>query len=452
MKMRCVVVLASFAVVAAADTGLGAQVTPVEPDQAAGLALTHATVIDGTGSDPRPDMTVLIEDGQIGDIFPTGSRPAPESFQQLDLTGRYVIPGLINTHLHLLMLAITPSRALSREQALRALERMLYSGVTTVREAAGDTRVSAELARTALAGAPAPDIYFAARFAGPTFYEGGGGNFTSLGYEPGTAPWAQAIAPETNIPMAVARAAGTGATGLKLYADMDAESVEAVVEEAHRQGLQAWAHATVFPTGPAALVRAGVDVLSHVCFVFWGMLEEPPARMVERRPFEPESVDLEGEAYRSLFSEMRTRRTVLDATARNASQDGPARAAGCTQELLLGALRSAHEAGVWLSTGTDYFLSDGEPDPTLFTEIEYLVENDVLSPVEVIRSATLNGAHAIGIASSHGSIETGKVANLVILSADPARDISALRSVFGVIKDGRLYARADYEDEQGLPR
>jgi imidazolonepropionase-like amidohydrolase len=97
-----------------------------------------------------------------------------------------------------------------------------------------------------------------------------------------------------------------------------------------------------------------------------------------------------------------------------------------------------------LSTGTDYWIAAGEPDPTLFTEIEYLVKIGVFSPLEAITAATLNGARAIGIEDTHGSIEVGKVADLVVLAADPTRDIAALRNVVTVIKDGLAYQRRDY--------
>jgi imidazolonepropionase-like amidohydrolase len=103
--------------------------------------------------------------------------------------------------------------------------------------------------------------------------------------------------------------------------------------------------------------------------------------------------------------EMRARGVVLDATGRNASRNPGAQAAGCTPELLNASLRAAHRAGVRISAGTDYVIADGDPDPTLFTEIEYLVDAAVLSPLEAITAATLNGARAIGIDARYGTLE-----------------------------------------------
>ncbi len=398
------------------------------------LALTNVTVIDGTGTPPRPRMTVLVHGDMIGGVFPVDEAPIPASAEVLDLSGRYLVPGLINTHVHLPMLGWT------RDSVATGLERMLHAGVTTVREMAGDARLAAELNRAALVeGAPLPRIHYAVRMAGPTFYErrGRGAGREGIGYPAGAAPWAQAVTAETDMARAVAVAAGTGATGLKLYADLDADVVRRLVAEAHRQGLKAWAHGTIFPTGPLEAVRAGIDGLAHVCFLFWGLQPVVAASMAERAPFDPDHVDLEGDAFQELLGEMQARGVVLDATARNASRNPGAHAAGCTPDLMNASLRAAHRAGVRISTGTDYVIADGDPDPTLITEIEYLVDAGVLTPLEAISAATLNGARAIGIEGRYGTIEAGKVADLVVLSDDPTRDVGALRRVVAVFKEGR---------------
>lgn len=407
-------------------------VAQTAPERSDLLALTNVTLIDGTGAPPRPHMTVLVNGSMISGIFPAAEAPIPASAEVVDLSGQYLIPGLINTHIHLPMLGWT------RDSVAAGLERMLRAGVTTVREMAGDTRLSAELQRAVLLEAASlPNIHYAVRMAGPTFYEPARPTDRAwIGYAAGAAPWAQAVTAETDIVRAVAMAVGTGATGLKLYADLDVDVVQRLVAEAHRQGLKTWAHGTVFPTGPLDAVRAGIDGLSHICFLFWGLQPTVAASMAERVPF-GELVDLEGGPFQELLREMRARDVVLDATARNASQNPGAHAAGCTPDLLNRSLRAAHRAGVRLSTGTDYVIADGDPDPTLFTEIEYLVAAGVLSPLEAITAATLNGARAIGIEERYGTIEVGKVADLLVLADDPAQDINALQGVVAVFREGR---------------
>lgn len=406
------------------------------------VALTHVTLIDGSGAAAQPGTTVLIRGDRIEAVFRSGAETLPSGTQAIDLTGRVVIPGLVNTHFHLPMLGQM------RDDVMIGLERMFYSGVTSLREMAGDARLSGEIVRAGLLGErPIPTIYYAARMAGPTFYASGAGARTWLGYEPGSAPWAQAITTATDIGRAVAVAVGTGATGLKLYADLDTAVVGQLVVEAHRQGLKAWAHGTIFPTGPLEAVRLEIDGLSHACFIFWGSQEVVAKTMNERRPFDSDAVDLTADPYQALFREMAGRGIVLDATARNASLNPGAAAAGCGPELLRKTLQAARQAGVRISTGTDYSISEGDPDPTLFKEIEYLVEAGILSPLEAIAAATLNGARAIGIEESHGLIEPGKIADLVILASDPSGDIAALQQVEAVVKSGRIYGTQAYRQQ-----
>jgi parallel beta-helix repeat protein len=436
MKLLLLICLAAAPI--AAQTGGSGQTS----DRADTLALTNVTLIDGTGAPPRPGMTVLVHGDRIGGVFTADEAPIPASAEVLDLSGRYLIPGLINTHVHL------PMIAWARDSVATGLERMLHAGVTTVREMAGDTRLSAELERARLVeGASLPTIHYAVRMAGPTFYEPVRDSDRAwIGYPAGTAPWAQAVTADTDLARAVAMAAGTGAAGLKLYTDLDADVVRRLVEEAHRQGLKAWAHGSLFPAGPLDAVRAGIDGLSHICFLFFGLQPTVAASMAERVPFDPDQVDLEGGPFQELMREMRARDVVLDVTSRAASRSPGAHAFGCTPELLNRSLRAAHQAGVRISTGTDYVIGEGDPDPTLFTEIEYLVDAGVLTPLEAITAATLNGAHAIGIEDRFGSIEAGKVADLVVLSGDPTEDIGALQSVVAVFKGGRqvsLETRSD---------
>ena len=428
-----------FAMCALASSPVGSGVVVAQSVDAGRVALTNVTLIDGSGAPAQPGMTVLIRGDRIEGVTRSGAETLPPGTRSIDLAGRVLIPGLVNTHFHLPMLGQM------RDEVMTGLERMFYSGVTSLREMAGDTRLSGEIVRAGLLGErPIPSVYYAVRMAGPTFYALGGGARSSIGYEPGSAPWAQTITAATDIGRAVAVAAGTGATGLKLYADLDTALVRQLVAEAHRQGLEAWAHGTIFPTGPLEALRSGVDGLSHACFIFWGSQETVARTMGERRPFDSDAVDLTADPYQALFREMAARGVVLDATARNASVNPGAAAAGCGPELLTKTLLAAARAGVRISTGTDYSIADGTPDPTLFREIEYLVESGVLSPLEAIAAATLNGARAIGIEATHGTIEPGKVADLVILAADPSVDIAALRQVEAVVKAGRIHETEAY--------
>ena len=138
------------------------------PDSASRVALVGVTLFDGTGRQARPNQSVLIQGERIAAIFPAGSLPLPPGAKIYNLTGRYLIPGLIDTHVHV---ATDPSGEDSRPRTERRLRGALLGGVTAVRDMAGDVRALASLQRDALLGEiPSPDIYYAALFAGPLFF------------------------------------------------------------------------------------------------------------------------------------------------------------------------------------------------------------------------------------------------------------------------------------------
>lgn len=410
------------------------------------IVLKNVTVIDGTGAPPRSAMDVILEGERISAVAPAGTHQAPVDADVQELTGRVLIPGLIDSHIHLL-----PRFLISREAAYGELQRMLYGGVVAAREMIGDTRLTAEAARTILAGrAVGPEIYWAALMAGPRHIANNPRLVRgALGFKPGEVPWAQAMTRETDVRLAVARAAGTLASGLKLYAELDAELIRRITEEAHRQGLKVWAHATVFPTRPLDLVRAGVDVISHACYAAWqsAALDPSPGRFLLRnnRPsFDPALVDVESAEMISLFKEMVRRGTMFEPTLFSAARPDNDMY-GCDGKLEASLTRAARRAGVTFVAGTDHFASDDDPYPSLHLEIQHLVDNGGLTPLEAITAATRNGARALGLDATHGTIEAGKMANLVVLADDPSREIKRLRTVLTVIKRGKLYPRASYK-------
>jgi len=423
--------------------------TQAGPPPAAPLALVNATVIDGTGAPPRAGMTIVIREGRIAELHPSATRPAPAGSRVLDLAGRTVIPGLVEAHTHLQDFFET------RERPLRELERMLYGGVVAIREMAGDARVSGELARAARLGQIAsPDVYYATIMMGPHFRRMDGvGNEIARAAQ-GEVGWIQVVTPETDLRLAVARAAGTGATGLKLYIEMEPALVEALTREAHAQGLRVWAHPAVFPSSPIEVVRAGVDGISHACGLAWQHENLDPRRLAritrENRPvFDPRQVDAGSPAMRELYAEMARRGTFFDATF----SMYPRRVSpfGCDAALMTSIARAAHRAGVHFLTGTDWHAPPEAPYPSLHDEIEALVEHGILSPLEAITAATRNGADVLGILAETGTVEVGKWADLVILDRSPAEDIGAIRSVHATLKRGQLYPRADFERGHGGP-
>ncbi len=412
------------------------------------ILYTNVSVIDGTGGPAQTGQDILIDGERIvavGAHDTLASRAV--TARRVDLTDRFVIPGLIDSHVHL---ATPPDRG--RAEAI--LRRQLYGGVTAVRDMADDLRAVGELSRAALVGEiPAPDIYYAALMAGPSFFEDPRVLAVSRGFTPGTAPWMQAIDKKTDLRTAVTLARGTSASAIKIYANLPAERVAAITAEAHRQKLMIWAHSAVFPARPADVIAAGVDSVSHVCYLGYEAQPEMLASYQDRTPVDEARLAPTGDdpVVAHLFDAMRKRGTILDATgslfvkfeaARKA--DPKAKPLRCGSARTIRLTQQAWRAGLPISTGTDFVNPAGDAWPEVHAELRYLAKDVGMPPLAVIHSATLVGARAAGQDKDMGSIEPGKLANFVILAADPLADIGNIEKIEMTVKRGREYRRADY--------
>jgi imidazolonepropionase-like amidohydrolase len=427
----------------ACATAAGAVEPPLAPAKAGERVVYRgATLIDGTGARPRRDMAVVTDGERIVAVVPARRlTPAQtEGARIADLTGRWLLPGLIDSHQHL----ATPPETRRAEALMR---RDLYSGVTALRIMADDLRSIAELDRAARTGEIAgPDLFFAALVAGRSFFTDPRTQAVSAGYAPGETPWAQAIDERTDIPLAIARARGTGAVALKIYSDLPPDLVRRLAEEAHRQGMLAWAHGMVFPTPPADVIAARPDVVSHICYLAYQAMDRRPRSYRERSPIDP-ALFAGGDhpVMAELFRTMRAQRILLDPTLYVYEViERMGRPAYCSLDLAARLTAQAHRAGVLMSAGTDAPAPWQESHPSLFYELELLVRRAGLTPLEAIRAATQVGAMTLGQSETMGVVAPGRLANLMVVERDPLADISNLRAVLFTVKRGRRFDRADY--------
>ncbi len=394
------------------------------------LAVLGATLIDGTGAPPRSNSVVVMAGGRIVDIFSVGEKPVPPGATVVGLNGRWIVPGLIDAHVHL---ATDPETTNKRADVERQLERALLGGVTAVRDMAGDVRVLADLARSAnLQRIPSPAIWYSALVGGPPFFEDPRARNSARGARAGALPWSRAATPATDWRLMIAEARGSGAQGIKLYAALPADVVQPITEEAHRQGLRVWSHAALFPARPRDIVAAGVDVLSHAALLVWDTEERLPD-YTQRGSADYAAAP--SARLDDVLKEMAARGTMLEPTlhvsfARDAH----------TGRWSAAITRRAHRLGVPLVAGTDGMGAGAAGElPNLHRELELLVTEAGLSPLEAIVAATRNAARALGIEQSHGTVAVGKTADLVVLKADPTADVTHTREIACVIRGGRMY-------------
>jgi imidazolonepropionase-like amidohydrolase len=313
---------------------------------------------------------------------------------------------------------------------LHELAEALRGGVTFVRDMAGDARLLADLQRVSLNGElAAPNIGYSALMAGPGFFSDPRNDLACRGKIPGQTPWNKAVTQETDLVRAVA--------------------------EAHRQALLVWSHAALSPSKPGDAVDAGVDVISHADLLVWEAMPQvdPGTNGLARRWLGEDlrAVPPDHPAIVSLLRRMKEKGTILDATVyiyrimqRMAQEKQPQFKPIADQRarFAYAVTRLAHEMGVAVCAGTDGMRErDDAPLPALHKELETLVSECGFTPAAALRAATLDSARALGIGATRGTIEPGKIADLVILRADPTLDIANCGAIEQVIKSGKRVPR-----------
>ncbi len=424
----------------------------------------NITLIDGTGSPPQENVAIACVNDRIDSIRPMGE--LTDTFRRsadcVDMQGCYVIPGLVESHFHL---ATVPNR----QTAEFGLNRQLYGGVTTVRDMAGDMRALADLSRAArMAEIDSPDIYYSALMAGPEFYSDPRAAAACQGERPGHVPWAMAVTDDTDVKIAVAQARGTGAVGIKTYASLDEPLMQKLVKEAQAQNFPLWSHAHVFPARAQEISKLDVRSISHTSLVAAAAISDRmhesvlEAGTTEFFDVNPASPRIDG-----VLADLAERQIIFDATLRvdvdgsrqmekfrekMDSGNAPKMAtqnngtyAYVPEEGLFDIVRRAYEAGVVIAAGSDSWAAADCPFPELYDEIAYLHDNVGMPMMDVIQSATINGAKILGRDYEIGSVEPGKLANMVFLKEDPLLDSSALKTVELTVKRGECYPREDFD-------
>lgn len=397
------------------------------PHSRAQLLLKNATIIDGdAGVKPRIG-SILVRNGIIERIIEDGSMPT-EKVTVMDCTGQFITPGLMDAHVHLATVDMDDQKGMHLKTD-SILENMIRHGITTVRDMAGDAIFLAEYKRkTATGQLTGPDIFYAAQFAGPGYFDlmkGGRRGDNDLG----NTPWYRAITPKTNLQLAVAEAKGAGVTGIKVYADLTKKQIAAITEAAHAQGIQVWSHGTVFPAKPADGVAAGVNSLSHAADLCFQQLAGDTLNFSKSWEQIYKHFVLDTLVQRKLLTGMQQRNIFLDPTIFHATNNKMWNALTIT--------RMAHQLGVKIVTGTDWIYPEKNEAVPLEQEMALLVSKCGLSTAEVIQCATLNGAAVTGL-QDRGVVRVGKRADLLITKVDPYINLATLFTPATVIKDGKV--------------
>lgn len=415
------------------------------------LVIRGASVFDADSATMKPDRTIVVSGEKI-EAVGTPERPVavPRGAVVIDGKGKFVIPGLIDGHVHLVH-----RLNLAHMTGDEVLPLFLANGVTSVRDTGDEIVAQTLVARHADAHpGQCPRVFRASGLI-----DGSPPVHRDIGIP---------ITDPAQVPSLVEDMAGWGVTTLKIYARTGREVGRKVIEEGHRHRLVVTGHLSAYPAQDA--VADGIDCLEHIWSVFDFSI--PPE--VQKQPNHRASLDLANPRCRALVALLARKKVLVDPTLtvfRNMlllsdleevhghpdvarvpqrlrdSWDKYRREHGLSrasrdlrrQEFqkykdLTGIL---YRAGVVLLAGTDAPEPYCPPGFALHQELELLVESG-LTPAAALQAATLNTARSLKQGDALGSIAPGKLADLVVLSADPTADIRNTRKIEVVIRGGRM--------------
>ena len=405
--------------------------------------LENATLIDGTGRPPIEGASVLISGDRIVRVA-QGTIAVPPEVRRIDVSGQYLIPGLMDMHIHL---QGGRGRGGPDTQAgIRALHGFLYSGITTVFDAGNDPDYIMGLRAQERAGEiTAPRIFATGGIVTTPGGHGGGAGATLVDRWPeDMAKLDEHIAREPDMVKLTFDEHGWGTR--PLIPLLDPELMAKVGRYFNEHGIRTTVHISHEFRARQA-IAAGINTLAHP--IIQGPISEGFAQLMASTQTPMVSTLTIGEGYGRLVEHPefldtpiyrdvyepevieRLKTTVRDQYAARAWTTWMNVMTPVAQENL----RLIVEAGGVIVLG-----SDQSSGPASHRELELMVAGGI-SPLQAIRIATLNAAIFLGKERDLGSIEPGKLADLVLLDADPLENISNTQRILRVIKGGRLVDR-----------
>ena len=453
------------------------------------VAIRDATVVDVMDGSLRPEQTVLIAGKRIVAVGPTAQLRIPDAADLVEAAGGYLIPGMWDMHVHSVANVTWDMDVRSIGNAEWHFPLFLAYGVTGVRnmnDATADPTL--KVVRSVKHRLATGDLVGPRLLAnGPAI--DGDPPLTSNPVVVRTAAEARAV---------VDTLADHGADFVKVYTNLSREAYFAIIEQARQRGIPVDGHVP-FRVLPAEAADSGQRTFEHLLAMalgcstdvnserkeFAGILSDPSrSAVIERSPLElfrherrlydsrdPAACTGTIEAYRrnavaeapslvgyhhvvnakEILSDSKNLRLVPPAVRRNWEERLDSETGRTVRSILAPLVnlqventRLLHKAGVVLLAATDVGIPMLVPGLSLHEELALLVEAG-LTPLEALRTATVNPARVLGMADSLGTIEAGKLADLVLLDANPLADIANTRQIRAVVADGRFYRRADLD-------
>lgn len=392
--------------------------------------LTGATLIDGNGGEPLTNAAVHVQGERIAWVGAAADLPPQaQDAEQIDVSGKWLLPGLIDAHIHICYNGSESVFALLEKhrdelvlEAVDICKRTLSHGVTTIRDVGGEQFIEMSLRNAINRGfIEGPRMKLSGRVISMT---GGHAHFIAREAD-GPDEMRKAAREQIKAGADLVKLMATGGTatpGQDIHASqLTVAEISAVTEVAHMMGRKVAAHCHG-TGGIRNCMLGGVDTIEHGTYLD----EETADMMVENGAA---LVLTLGAGNPDLESYPLSPVQQADAERRK-----PMIEQGIKQ--IRGTIALARSKGIFLGIGTD---AGGNPlaphNFSMARELELLVDND-LTALEAISIGTRNNAAVLDMDDDIGTVEAGKYADLLVLNSDPLVDIRNLRDIYAVAKGG----------------
>lgn len=395
------------------------------------IAIVGASVVMLDGSEPIKDAAIIIDGDRIVAVGPAASTTVPPGAVIIQCPGKWVVPGLMNMHVHLgLVLPGRQGAELANETDAELALRMagnarssLLSGTTTVRMTGSPRHADFALRKAIERGeVDGPRIFTAGELIAVTGGHGSGPH--GEGYD-GPDEFRKATREQIFLGadwIKIAISGGIADTHGDIAAStMTKAEMEAVIDTAHRHNIKVTAHSGS-PIATDEAIDLGLDCVEHGYFLTPEVLHKMKEKGVWLVP-----------------TIVVSQPTVLPFFQKIGSPDWYLARVASVGKQHWASLQAAIKEGVKIALGTDQFPFESNDGTTAtIREAQYYVEAG-MTPLQALRAATIEPATLLGVADRLGTIEKGKFADLLILDEDPTKEITALRTIRLVMKGGKIY-------------
>ena len=401
------------------------------------VILYNTNILDGD-SKLRSNSTIITSGNRILEVI---DKDSPDKYYfyknypnsvLIDLSGKYVIPGLFDMHAHV---AGVMKNSFNQTYSDEALQKLLAFGITTIRNPGGPTELSAGLKNNVSSeSALGPQIFTAGRLL----------NTPNI-----SIPFVEKkVNSVSEVDEEINNQAKAGVDFIKLYVGLTPDLVKEAIDKAHSLGLKVIGH--LFLTSWTEAANDKIDFLTHGVpvspYLLSSQIRETFMKYGEG-PFDHflwlELVEVNSKEINEMIESLVKNNVYVDPTLsvyESMVKDDPANGQQIWSKVLQ-LTKKMHDNGVKLLSGTDIPNFDLVPGKSLHHELE-LLANAGIPTSNILQIATKNGAEALGISNYTGTIEKGKEADLIVLLSNPVENISSTKNIEMVINNGRIVNRS----------